>query len=1171
MAAAQLGTVLQHLRRLADRQQTTALTDAQLLELFCRRRDETAFGALLDRHGPTVFGVCRRLLHEPHDAEDAFQATFLVFVRKAGSIGKGDALGYWLYEVAYRTARRAKVNAARRRSRERQVQPMTDTRPVSDLDWAELQPILDSEVHQLRENYRRPFVLCYLEGKTHAEAAAQLGWPKGTVSGRLARARGLLQKRLARHGITLTAAVFSGPLSRSATAAVPVRLIDSTLRAGLLFAAGKAPTACASAEAVGLSKEVLRVMLLSKTKLLFALLAAVCIVVGIAQYPSSAGDLRPPPKSNPANITGEARLPTGAIARMGGTELRHGDRVHFVAFTPDGKQLVTAGVDQTVRVWDVASGREFRCFHLPPLSKSRPQENPAARRPIELAVSSGLFPTALSVDGKRVAAARDDDLLVWDLETGKELHRIQPRTFGSLLAFTPSGGSLQLINAEGGLSAWDLRTGKQVRTPVLAAVPPKVVFSRRMVGSPAVSADGTLLAFPKIDPQTKKFTIRVIDPRTEKQVAEIEAPPMTAALTFSPDGKTLAWGVLQGRVHLWDVPNRKEIAVLAGTDPPRRVTSLAFSRSGDRLAMSREDGSIELWDVASRKRLLQLVEPSVPVGATLFLLRQGSVRADLAFSPDGKRLAVGAFGSRIRLFDTDTGKEEGPGTAGHADAVRTFGLSPDGKSLVSHGRGDVVRFWDLASGKELRHVRMPGNTASTALSPDGSLLAAVNVGMVTLYDPATGQERQKLDRPQALGGALTFSADGKTLALRQDQGQVRLWDVATGKALPVAVDEVPVLERGTAGFTSTLKVQLGETVLSPDGTRWVSSDAENRLVLYETESGVRLGEFKLANDQVVRRAEFSPDGRSLATANQNGTITLYETATCRKRATLGKVALGNLPPRPALVLQGGRGLQFQGGSETPFALAFSHDGRVLAANPSGAKVGLWDVWTGKQLITFHGHQGGIASLAFSADDKRLISGSLDSTVLVWDTSKHTAVAPPSEDKLAADNEEKVWADLCVADAERAFAMMRNLTAAPADAVVVLKRRLQSIPKVEPGRIERLIAELDAKGLAARQTAAAELEKLGDLIRPAVRQAIAKGSTLETRQRLEKMLHKLRVGAISGEVLGALRGIEVLEYVGTSDARHLLRTLADGAPGARQTEAARESLSRLLQTNDPRSR
>src|SRR5207249_4451809 len=179
--------------------------DAQLLKRFAADHDETAFAALVQRHGPMVLGVCRRVLQDAHAAEDAFQATFLVLVRRARSIARPELLGNWLYGVAYRTAVRAKQNAARRNAYERQAMPMLTAEPTQEVARREVMAVLDEEMNRLPEKYRAPLVLCYLEGCTNEEAARQLGHPTGSMSGLLSRGRELLRKRLTRRGVLVSA------------------------------------------------------------------------------------------------------------------------------------------------------------------------------------------------------------------------------------------------------------------------------------------------------------------------------------------------------------------------------------------------------------------------------------------------------------------------------------------------------------------------------------------------------------------------------------------------------------------------------------------------------------------------------------------------------------------------------------------------------------------------------------------------------------------------------------------------------------------------------------------------------------------------------------------------------------------------------------------------------
>ena len=205
---------------------------------------------------PLVWGVCYRILRNNHDAEDAFQATFLVLVRKAASIVPKEMVGNWLYGVAHQTALNARATAARRKKRERQMSDMPQPEARHDDLWHDLQPLLDQELSRLPNKYRAAIVLCDLEGKTRKEAARQLGVPEGTIAGQLARARTMLAKRLARHGLGASGGALAAALSQNAASAcVSPLVVSSTIKAVSLVAAGKMVTGLISANVAALTEK----------------------------------------------------------------------------------------------------------------------------------------------------------------------------------------------------------------------------------------------------------------------------------------------------------------------------------------------------------------------------------------------------------------------------------------------------------------------------------------------------------------------------------------------------------------------------------------------------------------------------------------------------------------------------------------------------------------------------------------------------------------------------------------------------------------------------------------------------------------------------------------------------------------------------------------------------
>jgi RNA polymerase sigma factor (sigma-70 family) len=329
--------IVGHLRRVVLLRDRHVLADSELLESFRARGDEAAFEILVKRHGPMVLGVCRRVIGNVHDAEDAFQAVFLVLAKKAASIARCDLIGNWLYGVAYRTALQARGRLGRRRAREMQVKDMPQPMVSLDFELRELHQVLDLELNKLPDKYRVPIVLCDLEGRSRKHVASQLRIPEGTLSSRLAKGRQLLARRLVRHGLALPAGALTAALTQqAASAAVRTGLVSVSVKAAALTAAGQSAAGLLSAQVLVLSQGVLKTMLLNKLKVI----SLVCL--GFVFAGVGAGFGVPRLKAQPAALTAQTGLP----ARTGESRPGAGDDLEPI----DGSLLLNQQIQADLQL-----------------------------------------------------------------------------------------------------------------------------------------------------------------------------------------------------------------------------------------------------------------------------------------------------------------------------------------------------------------------------------------------------------------------------------------------------------------------------------------------------------------------------------------------------------------------------------------------------------------------------------------------------------------------------------------------------------------------------------------------------------------------------------------------------------------------------------------------------
>jgi RNA polymerase sigma factor (sigma-70 family) len=680
----------------------TGVDDAELLERFVRSRDEAAIETLLWRHGPMVMSVCRRMLGNEADREDCFQAVFLVLCRKAAAIAKRPSLGCWLYKVAYRICLRARAARSRLPVPAAEIDAPAAVETVTIAERKELRQLLDDALHRLPQRYRAPLVLHYLEEKTVAQVAQELGWRPGTVSSRLARGKEMLRLRLAGRGWTLSAGAAAAALaSDQATAALPLPLARATLEA--LF------TGAVSQPATALAHGFLHSQLHTRLRWAVVLLVAVGAAAGGLGAILTHGRRDDPP---PAGASGQGGgsmveeslrtdadgdpLPPGAILRLGSARFRGG--AYLAAYSPDGRILTTIGGG--VRTWDAATGR--------------PLESNVHR---DLDVSSVL---ALSHDGMQVATKEKTPagpfytgrILVRRLPTLTVQRSLEdPGKFQARTACFSHDGKRLAADSRFDILVWDVATGK-----LLSRLP--LLNEKLWVDVLALSPDGTLLA--AVDSRGERIRLWDVDGAKELPSLRI-AQAHYFSLAFSGDGKVLMAGAGRGQVHLWDAQTRSAIGNISIKGLMPLTPKISFD--GKRIAALGEGGAVRLWDAATGQELATLQPPPSLTSQDRFL--SGDV--PMTFSPDGKFLVMSGGSPQIKIWDLAT--------------YRRIRFTKDG-DLYPYAMG----CW-------------------AAISPDGRLIATNRCSTIQLWDARTGQKIGGTNQLGSgyIKGGISFSADGRFL------------------------------------------------------------------------------------------------------------------------------------------------------------------------------------------------------------------------------------------------------------------------------------------------------------------------------------------------------------------------------------------------------------------------
>jgi RNA polymerase sigma factor (sigma-70 family) len=921
MSQTSLRDLLLHVRKSLAIQQARDVTDYDLLRCFLASRDDAAFAVLVHRHGPMVLSVCERVLGDRHAAEDAFQATFIVLLRRAGSIRRNAPLANWLYAVAQRIATKAKAQSAKRLRREMRAEPMSARDHLDLVSWQEIKSVLDEEIVRLPRKYRAPIVLCYLEGKTHEQAANEMGCAKTSLTSRLARGRELLRRGLARRGISLSAGAVTLMLAEKVRAAsVAAKLTLSTLKAATGVAAGKGlAKAGLSAGAITLAEEAMRAVFWKKLQVVVLMLLVGLAVggVGWASYSSLAE------KEVPAFVGVSAPAAVAALA------------------------LRSAQQDDPEKPFRAMEAKIRAAQSLKVVFEMEGEAEPKGRAKFKgIGVIAPGNKLRMEVDGKsgedtsfQLFVSDGKDSVEERDQSAVSAVRLVPKRLGAdtLAVLARAGTFFAVISANHIASKdqdYDIAVEKSFAVNEFVLGPKDQVGKReaRVVECTiAMALDGEHKATGRmkmwIDVQTmlpikRIATLKEVDDERPTVLAEVYTaflidPTLDAKLFELPKAKQQP-ATVQGAANA-----NKSKAVSSALDlqgdllPAGAVTRLGTTRfrPGSTWGVKFVPGTNVL--VSNTLIFKQCRTWDIAIGVPL--KRIWSMQAG-AFSTDGKFMLT----SDLDLCDFVTGKQLrhlGPARM----AYRAIALSPDGKIAAAGGQGDPrkndnegakIRLWDTDSGKELR--RLEGHTAmvqTVAFSPDGKTLASGGEDKtLRLWDVVSGQELRQLGE---VGGKIQFVAfapDGKLLATADDNRKLQIWDAGAGKRLHA-----------------------------------LQSDSER----FQPIPGPSFG---LSRDSIA----FSPDSKFLACVGLGGGIDLWDPLT-------GKLVR-----------------QWVAHADTVKSVSFSSNGKMLASvGTKDSAIRLWYTATGLQINADAGHSGEIHLLQF-ADDKTLRSGGGDLKMLAWD-------------------------------------------------------------------------------------------------------------------------------------------------------------------------------------------
>jgi RNA polymerase sigma factor (sigma-70 family) len=1121
---------------------TTGLSDRELLARFVADGDQAAFAAVAARHTGMVLGVCRRLLPCSVDAEDACQAVFLLLAEKAPRIRWQGSVAGWLYTVARRVARNARLSAERRARRESRAAVPESVAPVDAMTGRELAAVLDEELGRLPPRYRDPLVLCCLEGLTQDEAAARLGRSVETLRSQLKRGRKKLADALSARGCDLGIALLAVAASTAAASSRLTKSIHAT--------ATGSPSKVAILLARGSNTGSL--MTHTKSIVLAATVVASALGLGAALTPPMSAQ---PPKdgAKPAVETVEAL----ATTRIAATRFRADAPVGDARFSPDGKRIIGYAGGK-LYVWNAADGSPVRTIDI----KLELLNDPTNHREQTLAFAVHPKESRVAVGGVRDGKVI---LQVWDYETSKPIaEMVSPHEALKVLAWTLDGTRL----VERTNFRWeDNKVCKLiVRDPELKEVRTHKLsenfgdWSTVMLPLPG-SKEAVLW---QSGAQPTVFDLETgLDVRTIRYTVAIPSD-----IGASPDGKTLAVTSTEAMVLLDAATGdlRHQLPVLrGGWQKPRPL----FSPDGRTVYLW--DHKPIAYDVATGKEKWRGVFRTVH-----------TVAMNLCdVSPDGATLLC-RHGHRVARLDAATGKELDPSDDPSRPADLTW--SPDGKILFTRAERHERTWtaWDAATGKRLYELQPTGLVADNdwKMMPELFFIKGgkeIVAGLVKsestertgprellAFDTASGKCLRRLgnalpDDPFMWAHLVAIDPDGSTVVMQ-------VYTISTARAGPGGVMQLDYANENrfkTIRWDTVRNTKLGEWDVVGDReepsrhfgpfTVTIGAVQPDPNETNQKRPPAKLRCFSLADGKLVHEwtTPFSTidverlQGNFLLSFGYQGKWVTHGRTITWRPATKVAYDLWEVPSHEAVRI-------FELDAEAP--IVPSPHGRFVMRVKDDRTVEIFEPFVLKKAIATVTPPARPEKFEFSPDGKRLAVSLADTSVLVWDTAPWLARIDEQLATAVPTDLGPLWDDLA-GDATKGLRAACLLGAAGDKAVSLFKSKITARPAPDKARMNQLIDELDSSRFAVREKAEAELRDMSTQAEPHLKRAQKPPPSPEAAKRIESLLTGIATNKLSGPLIRELRAAQALEWMDTAAAHTLLAEWSKGDPAAALTKAA----------------